>query len=511
MMEINLTKHTLKTEELLFSDLTEMLVEDTVHINGAKEIKRIIKCCLGTVVTSKYVSDKTVTLEGTVSITVIYIDTNNCLANHEHTAFFSKTLQSSTDLTGGEVYVKITDEKCSAKQGGDNTLILSAGANLHVTVKKMADKEMICDIDAKNIEQLRGTVESTTPIAVGEKNLILEEEISLGNSKPAVDCIIRSNATAAVEETKIMGGKVMVKGTVKVYVLYHSVEGTRPQCFEESIPFSQLIDTQGVHDNCSCDAEVRVLFCEIAPRPMGDDEIRSFTASLKLAVTARAYCEDEIPTLLDAYSTAGGCSFVKENVTFKKLKETFCDRFIVKKTLEFTDGAIGSVIDMWCDIKGSSCKFEGNTLKINGTMLVNLLTYDCEGVPNCFERPIDFEYTYKTEENLQNPEAAYEITVSHCSYTITGENTVSVAAEPQITVSIYDNVRCDVIVDVQKDENSENANCRKSSIVLYFASKGEKLWDIARRFNSSVEEIKELNAVSEDILSTPQKFIIPTK
>ena len=116
MMEINLTKHTVKTEELLFTDLTEMLAEDTVHITGEKEIKKIIKCCSKTTVSTKYVSDKTVTLEGTVCISVIYINSENCLAGHEHTAFFSKTVQSNADLSGGEVLVKVTDEKCSASK-----------------------------------------------------------------------------------------------------------------------------------------------------------------------------------------------------------------------------------------------------------------------------------------------------------------------------------------------------------------------------------------------------------
>ena len=152
------------------------------------------------------------------------------------------------------------------------------------------------------------------------------------------------------------GGKVMVKGTVKIYVLYQTSEGTRPQSFAEDFPFSQMVDVDGINDNCKCDSEVKVVFCELTPRPSADEEIRSFSVALKLAVSVKAYCDEEIPAVIDAYSTGGGCSFVKDKFTFKKIRESFSENFVAKKNLEFTDGAIGSVIDMWCEIKSSSLK-----------------------------------------------------------------------------------------------------------------------------------------------------------
>jgi hypothetical protein len=77
-------------------------------------------------------------------------------------------------------------------------------------------------------------------------------------------------------------------------------------------------------------------------------------------------------------------------------------------------------------------------------------------------------------------------------------------------MTVYDSKKYELVTDMCEDETADKA-CRRSSIVLYFADAGETVWDIARRYNSSVEEIKTLNAVTEDVLSLPQKFIIPTK
>ena len=278
-----------------------------------------------------------------------------------------------------------------------------------------------------------------------------------------------------------------------------------------SFPFSQLIDVPNITDNCRCESMVKILFCELTPRAAGDDEIRSFSASVKLSVSVKAYCEEEIPTIIDAYSLVGGYTFKKEELILKKLKDTFCEKFVVKKNLEFTDGAIASVIDMWCELKCSSSKLEENKLKIAGTLLVNLLAYDIEGNPECFERPVDFEYTYEFAEKPQNTEITYDIKINQCSYTILSANTVSVAIEPAVTVCVFSSLKCEVLTDAAEDEDAAVKSDRPSSIVLYFADSGERVWDIARRYNSSAEEIKTLNSITEDILTEPKKFIIPTK
>lgn len=510
-MDIKLTKHSVKTEELITSDTVEFQMEETAQIHNRNEIKRIIKCSSKSVLTTQYISDKTITFEGTVTVCLIYIDEKNCLANHEHTLFFSKTVQTNYDLSGAEVKSDICDDKFTAKLKSDGVVNIVGSVCIQYSVFKTIDKEMVCDIDSRMVEQLRATTECTTPTGRGEKNLVIEEEISIGNSQPSIESLIRSNAVAVIDETKIMGGKVMVKGTVKIYVLYQTSEGTRPQSFAEDFPFSQMVDVDGINDNCKCDSEVKVVFCELTPRPSADEEIRSFSVALKLAVSVKAYCDEEIPAVIDAYSTGGGCSFVKDKFTFKKIRESFSENFVAKKNLEFTDGAVGSVIDMWCENKSSSSKFENNTLKIGGTMLVSLLVYDCDGVPECFERPVDFEYTYTSKEPLNNPMASYDISVKNCSYTITGANTISVAIEPQVSLKLYDTLQYELITDAFEDENNCCEKKFKSSIILYFADEGEKIWDIARRYNSSVQEIKALNSVSEDILTEPRKFIIPTK
>ena len=313
---------------------------------------------------------------------VIYLTKDNCLKSATQVVPFSKTFEADKNLSNGEVFAEISSERFNSSIH-DHTITLNGLIGINVLVSEALEQEIICDIDSKSIEQQISLTGLTVPIGKGDKNLIVDDEISVGNGQPSVGEIIRYSAGAVVDEVKIISGKVMVKGTVKVYVLYLPEEGTRPQNFEDSFPFSQLIDVEDISEECKCHCKATVLFCDVSARPNINDEVRSFSVSIKLNVSVKAYCNTEIPVILDAYSTSGECKIHRNEFAFKKIKETINERFVAKKTLEFTDGAIGSVIDMWCEIKKSTERFENELLKISGTANVNILAYDCDGIPVC--------------------------------------------------------------------------------------------------------------------------------
>lgn len=510
-MDINCTRHNVNNEETVLCEAVEVPIEGTVVVyDNGKKIKKLIKTCFKSSVTSKTLMDRSVRLDGTVIVCLIYIDENNCLGSYNHILPFTKTVETSNELTDGKIFTEITDDKITASYIAENKINIGGAVCIKVCVKKMTEQHFICDIDDSGIEQLKGESEITVMRGFAEKSFIAEEEISIGNSQPSVGCVIRHNATAIIDEVKIINNKVMVKGRCKIYVLYLPEEGTRPQSFEEGFPFSQLIDVDGINDSCRCDSSAEVIFCELSPRNTLTDEIRSFSVSLKILLSVKAYCDDSVPVLFDAYSVAGNYKAVKKEMCFTKIKANISDKFIARKALEFTDGAIGSVIDVWCDVKGHSSRFENGVLRITGTVMINVLAYDTEGVANCFERLTDFEYTYEAGEGFSNPQVSFGVNVEHCSYTITGANTLDVSAEILVGGAIYENKKHLLLTDLV--ENEEQGKKHSSgSIVLYFANKGERVWDIAKKYNSSVREIKELNGVNEEIFTSSAKIIIPTK
>ena len=60
---------------------------------------------------------------------------------------------------------------------------------------------------------------------------------------------------------------------------------------------------------------------------------------------------------------------------------------------------------------------------------------------------------------------------------------------------------------IEKGEEMKR-DTSNSVITVYFASSGERLWDIARSHNTSCELIRTLNSLNEDILDKDCMLIL---
>ena len=47
--------------------------------------------------------------------------------------------------------------------------------------------------------------------------------------------------------------------------------------------------------------------------------------------------------------------------------------------------------------------------------------------------------------------------------------------------------------------------------MIYYASDGEKIWDIARKYYTSVNAIKSENDIEEDVIQTDGMILIPLR
>ena len=76
---------------------------------------------------------------------------------------------------------------------------------------------------------------------------------------------------------------------------------------------------------------------------------------------------------------------------------------------------------------------------------------------------------------------------------------------------VYGHRDINLITDIIIDEGSSNHTENDSGVVVYFPETNESIWEIAKRYNSVVGEIKELNLITEDTVNASKGLIIPIK
>lgn len=173
-----------------------------------------------------------------------------------------------------------------------------------------------------------------------------------------------------------------------------------------------------------------------------------------------------------------------------------------------------------------------NTLHIGDTLLVSSVNSTDDNIS-------DEYYTVKSGDTLWGIARKYNMSVndlkslnnlSSNNLSIGQKLIVSKASSNDYTVVAGDTLwgiarKFNVSVDDLKSLNNLTSNSLSIGMVLkippysnkkneetnvYVVKSGDSLWSIARKFNSTVDEIKRLNSLQSNILSIGQKLVVPS-
>lgn len=494
--------------ETVFNESAEQPIDiDFTLPDYYADISKILKCRAVSRISSKSISGNTVSAEGCITVSVIYCGTDNCISSYEYQYPFSKTFDTGINTDGTCLVVKTKCEYINCRAVTSRKIDIHGAAGIYVTLTRRKHTDVVSDVDDCNIELLRGSIPATVPMGVADKYLILEEEIELGSGQPDIRYVIRYDAEASVTDNKILAGKAVVKGDMIVKILYSAENGVT-QTVRCRLPFSQLIEIDGITDQCDCDSKVYIAHLEIKPRSSASGECRRFSLCAKLLITSECCCNNDVDVILDAYSRKYEADISKNEVCFNKICDNVNQTFNCKKNIEFTNGEISTVSDMWCDVKTDSVRFESGNMVVKGTVTAYIIAQNSEEVPIFYEKSIEFDYTHPMNVGEGNFKCSPNITVTGSNYTLTGNDSMELRVDLNICAAIYKINDLPLIVDIKVKEDKPINKLNHGAMTVYFASEGENIWDIARRYFANVEEIKEINEIGENTLSNDKMILI---
>lgn len=475
------------------------------------KINKVLKCIARPRIASNNINGQNLSIEGNVNILLMYITDGGEICSYEYILPFSRTFEFEGDSKNCVPDCTVREEYINCRLVDERSVELHGTIGICAGIIKRECTEIICDVDGGDVVLNRGVAPSTCLVGITEKYLNVEEELELGNGQPSIKNILRYDSQAIIGDCKIMGSKVVARGEMRVFVLYCGEQTSTPQTLRSTIPFSQIIDVPDINDMCECDCRVEVAALEIKLRTSITGECRTLTLSSKLRFCATASCDSDIPIVYDAFSTKYETNVECNQVIFEKIFKNITKSFICKHNIEVSSGGIGTVIDLWCEPSMPNCRIENGELIASGSMAVYILAYDAENSPAYYERNMDYEFSHALNGANNTMNCRADITVNSVSYTIFNNNTVEVSAELSINAGVYSVNKVTALQHIDVCEDLLKPKNRDSAMIIYYADAGEKLWDIARKYNSSPQEIAEINTLEDNLLQSEKVLLIPVK
>lgn len=510
-MEFQTTNRRIGTIETIFDDFDERPVDcDFMLPDYLPDIAAVLKCMMKPQVQSHQLSGDRVLADGTVVLQVLYLDeTRHCVHTFEvsqpfTSAFTVKNLNSSDCIT---LTTKVNYVNCRATS--PRRVDIHGAFSVKLTVTSEGGVEVLGSAEGAHLQTRSRTLCYSVPTSCAEKSFTLTEVLELENGQ-AAETILRTEPVAVISECKQMTGKAVVKGELHLKTVY-TVDGTAGTLgmAHYQIPFSQIIDAQGLGEETLCDCKVHPTLCEVhlTQNPNGENRLLSVTA--KLVICLCAYRTDSCEVVTDAYHTDYPVKCQSRRVEGCQITGIHTDTCTVSQSLSLPDADVKDIVDCWCDVSVADCHAENGSHCVDGRLLICMLTRDATGTLSYYERPAEF--TLPFAEPCDRMTATVKLLDT--AYTMNGnqlELRLQLCAE-RICMN-HENLLAISALSADESENFVKADAMSNCCMkVYFASQGDSVWDIAKAQHTSLQALQQENDLTEDALSHDQMLVIPLR
>lgn len=493
-MNLNVKTTALCINEKLIETSNEQTVECDITLpDYCPDVKKILKCIVAPSLVSSSFSGDRVNIEGNANIRIIYSGEDNGIYSYEKTAPFSKSIELGVQAEDPFAQVVLKTSYVNARAVSARKIDINSSIGIDVTVNAKKNEQIVCDTDESSVELLKNCKDVYSFVGETSRNFTLNETVDIGDVKDTVSQIIFVDSSITGVETKAANNKVLVKGEIKISVLYTSDTQQRKQeIFEHTMPISQIIELDGVNDKTVNNAVLLTNNIEVSVKEnsSGEKKLLDITANITAKIKSSVMIDYDLPT--DCYSTQYDLKTEKKLLNLEGGARKVSDVIIVKSNEKVSGVQIDEIYSVWCDdIKTNSVVSDGE-IQIKGSMNVCILGKDSSSIPFYNEKTVEFENSRQIKTDSNDPmESKTFADVLSVGYILSSDDTIDLRIETALDSFVYTLKPVELITSIDADENSIKQIV--PSFTIYFSDDGEMLWDIARNFNTTVKAIREEN------------------
>lgn len=514
MANLDIIKESLGFEKILSEGSLEIPFREEYLIPDTQpDVYEILSVDTKVCILNKEVQSDRLLLEYEIEYNVIYLareeeglGVNNVIYKEKNSSF--------TDIAGAE-HSMMCDITCDLEHMEANIInerkIRVEGLlRAKYKVYKEENIDVVKELDGLSDLQIKRKPDSI------EKNITNvvcpmkgDLSINVGMDKPQIGKIIKFEYMLHRQEIKIGEDKVQAACLAKINILYRAYDSREIIALEEDLYLSNEEEVLGVNSemNCSGYFSLKEHEVKISQNDLGENRVIDVNLSVDANISISKV--ELLETVDDLYSPSENIVPVKD---FYHINMCVCENSneaVIKGNLELDKGVeaiqalncTGKIINM-------ESYFIDHRVVIKGELETFALykTLDEENSIHKVEGRIPFEValdmpeaqsgmTFETKANLENIECSIE-----------GSNLA-------IKAIIYFYGKCSdtFIKEYIKDiEEIEEEDSKKASVTIYTIQKGDTLWNLAKKYKTTVDTLISLNDIEDpEVIYEGDKIIIP--
>lgn len=335
--------------------------------------------------------------------------------------------------------------------------------------------------------------ENITQMAVCTRDIYrVKEQIEIPSDSPEISQILYSNISLCSHDFRLMAGQIGFSGQLKLFAMYSGING-EVEYLDRDISFNTVLEAPGVSENMIEDIEVTTSGIQVVHRADKDGEERVIEADVTLNLFIRVYEERELRLLKDFYS--GKCLLkpTSENIRHENLamKNNLLVRIQERKLLDAKD------LDVLLVCSGSGeAKLDGTRIEDGGLTVFGAVELSIMYLSRSDDSPISsiraaFPFSQKIEVPDIREDSIVRLrpNINSIMVSVADARTLDVKVSVEICIMVFNECNTKIITGYQAEETGQ----MPARILGYIPREGETLWETAKQFGATMEDIKELN------------------
>lgn len=353
-----------------------------------------------------------------------------------------------------------------------------------------------------HIETERETLE-VAAIALRRKDTYrLKESITLSGSKPAIDRILWTEMRLCGASARPLDGRIHLEGSLLVFVIYEGEgENSTVQWMEESLPFSGEVEMPGAAQEMLPAIGLRLIHRGIEEKPDYDGEMRELDVDAVVELDIRLYEERPLELLSDLYATNRELTMETGEACFDQLLTRNSGKCKVAEKVELGgDMRILQICHSSGTVKLDEVTAGKDVLVIDGALEVQILYLtDDDSLPiQATSSLLPFHYEAEAPGIREDSIWYLENGVEQLTAIMAGGGTVEIKGVLTLELLALQPVCRQVILRADTAPMDRKQFQEMPGLVGYVVQEGDRLWTIAKRFRTTVDNVMASNGLASE-------------
>lgn len=438
-------------------------------------------------------TDGQATVSGKLNVKAIFLNREGETDSVDYVSDFTKTVACPSAVEGATVTARAEIADVQATAEGD-TIKIQTVVGLCPTVIVHREYELLDEAEGAFVK--RGESSFTRCLGVTNTDVSVDEQYSVG---AVVEKILAFDCAAEVTKVTEDGAGALVEGEADVTVVYVS-DGKTVQK-NMTLPFVQRIEGEegAAYDVC---AEVRDSKLVIG----GSATENVFEVKADITLTATVWKSYTSDLVTDVYCPTKEMKLSRMCLSYDKFCKICRTRERISGSVEAGENGVGvSRIAAALERENSvaTVDVKEGTATVEGVLSVTVIYRDDN--EDC--RSVDVDLPYSCEATLCGEADKVDVEVSACDISAKVKRDSEIEVTATICVTVRNTVSCKVCAIDGVEEGADIAPC-DDAVSIYYAKKGETLWDIAKKLSMSPEDIAAQNPSLGEETAAGDKVVV---